>query len=57
MSNAELTVVSVRQRKTEPTVVVFFFVGVDGMGASSEAEGLVLQKDSWVAGMGEHSRW
>lgn len=25
--------------------------------ASSEAEGLVLQKDSWVAGVGEHSRW
>jgi hypothetical protein len=30
---------------------------VDGMGASSEAEGLVLQKDSWVAAVGEHSRW
>jgi hypothetical protein len=29
---------------------------VDGMGAS-EAEGLVLQNDSWVAGVGEHSRW
>ena len=28
-----------------------------GMGASSEAEGLVLQKDSWVAAVGEHSRW
>ena len=31
-------------------------VSVDGMGAS-EAEGLVLQNDSWVAGVGEHSRW
>jgi hypothetical protein len=27
-----------------------------GMGAS-EAEGLVLQNDSWVAGVGEQSRW
>jgi hypothetical protein len=23
----------------------------------AEAEGLVLQNDSWVAGVGEHSRW
>ena len=33
------------------------YIIVDGMGASSEAEGLVLQKDSWVAAVGEHSRW
>jgi hypothetical protein len=23
----------------------------------AEAEGLVLQNDSWVTGVGEHSRW
>jgi hypothetical protein len=27
-----------------------------GIGLA-EAEGLVLQNDSWVAGVGEHSRW
>jgi hypothetical protein len=32
------------------------YIAVDGMGAS-EAEGLVLQNDSWVASVGEHSRW
>ena len=30
---------------------------VDDMGGLAEAEGLVLQNDSWVAGVGEHSRW
>jgi hypothetical protein len=29
---------------------------VDAMGLA-EAEGLVLQNDSWVAVAGEHSRW